>query len=352
MKVKPGPILLSAALVLFASAIVHADTYSTFTTKRFFSPNNRYVVEVLPDKRATLYVKQRRLQKIWSRTLPELPARLFISNDGTRVVLVDFYYGNGASASANVLVFLDEAGNPTASHALGQIANLPKVLHTTSAAHWYYGAFFTPDEKQFVVETLINRCHPKTPDEAEHCWKSDPFEEIRFSTANGALLSRADIRTKYADLEARFLHELEIEQSEHPPDQLNLGYAFLRLAHLYEDKGQYTKARGFYERGIPVLTKALYPSYPSVAFAVGEAATNCRKMKDYRCAQTLFRRSLAALDYGKGDPNKVVPAAITIYEEYAILLREQNRNNEAAKMEERAKVLRKGSPNYKPVERY
>lgn len=351
MKVKPGPILLSAALIFFASAIAHADTYATFTTKRFFSPNNRYVVEVLPDKRATLYVNQRRLQKIWSRTLPELPARLFISNDGKRVVVVDFYYGNGSSASANVIVFLDEAGNPTASYALGQIANLPKVLHTTSAAHWYYGAFFTPDEKQFVVETLINRCFPKTPDEAENCWKSDPFEEIRFSTANGELISRADIRTKYADLETRFLHELEIEQSEHPPDQLNLGYALLRLAHIYEDKGQYAKARGFYDRGIVTLSKALYPQYPSVAFAVGEAATNCRKMKDYKCAQRLFRRSLAGLD-AKKNPKSATPAAITVYEEYAIFLREQNRNNEAIKMEERAKVLRMSSPNFKPVERY
>lgn len=351
MRVKPGPILLTVALVLFASAIAHADTYATFTTKRFFSPNNRYVVEVLPDKRATLYVKQRRLQKIWSRTLPELPARLFISNDGTRVVMVDFYYGNGSSASANVIVFLDEAGNQTASHALGQIANLPKVLHTTSSAHWYYGAFFTPDEKQFVVETLINRCHPKTPDEAENCWKSDPLEEIRFSTANGALISRADIRTRYADLETRFLHELEIEQSEHPPDQLNLAYAMLRLAHLYEDKGQYAKAKGFYDRGIPILSKALYPRDPSVAFAVGEAATNCRKLKDYKCAQRLFPRSLAALD-DKKNANSFVPVAITVYEDYAIFLREQNRNNDAIRMEERAKVLRMRSPNFKPVARY
>ena len=352
MKVKPGPILLTAALILFTSIIAHADTYATFTTKRFFSPDNRYVVEVLPDKRATLYVKQRRLQKVWSRTLPELPGRLFISNDGTRVVVVDSYYGNGGSASANVIVFLDEAGNQVASHALGQIANLKGVLHTTSAAHWYYGAFFTPDEKQFVVETLINRCHPKTPDAAENCWKSDPFEEIRFSTVSGALISRADIRTKYADLETRFLHELEIEQSEHPPDQLNLAYAMLRLAHLYEDKGQYAKARGFYDRGIPILSKALYPRNPSVAFAVSEAATNCRKMKDHKCAQTLYRRSLAALDGGKKNPNNVVPAAITVYEDYAIFLREQNRNNEAIKMEERAKVLRLRSPDFKPVERY
>ncbi len=349
---KSDKIIIAAILVLFTSAIAYADTYSTFTTKRFYSGNLRYFVEVLPDKRATLYLNEARVEKLWSRVLPHLPARLFVSNDGTRVVVVDFYYGDGGKPSANVLLFFDEAGNQTANHPLGEIANLPRVLHTTSGSHWLYGAYFTPDEKTFILETVVSRCEAPSGPDPRDCWRSDPYEELRFSIANGSLIARTDIRSKYADREKRLLHELDLIENDRPVDYLDLSYALLKLAHLYEDQGQHEKAKTYYETAIPIYGKASGSNVASTAYYTAESATNCRKMKDYSCAESLFRQSLDALDKEQKDPSGVSPAAITAYEEYAILLRELSRNEEATKMEERAKVLRAASPNYKPSERY
>ncbi|HEU0252949.1 MAG TPA: tetratricopeptide repeat protein [Pyrinomonadaceae bacterium] len=348
---KTDKIVIAAILVLFTSAIAYADTYSTFTTKRFYSGNQRYFVEVLPDKRATLYLNEPRVERLWSRVLPQLPARLFVSNDGTRVVMVDFYYGDGGRAASNVLLFFDEAGTQTATHALGEIANLPRVHQTTSGAHWLYGAYFTPDEKTFILETMVSRCEVQSA-EKQDCWRSDPYEELRFSIADGSLIARADIRSKYADREKRLVHELELIKTDRPVDYLDLSYALIKLAHLYEDQGQHAKAKTYYETAIPIYANASGSNAASTASYIAESATNCRKMKDYNCAESLFRQSLDALDKEQKDPNGVSPAAITAYEEYAILLRELSRNEEATKMEERAKVLRAASPNYKPSERY
>ena len=88
-----------ALLVLLCSVVfvqgICADTYSTFQTTRYYSANRRYLVIVTEKKRATLYRKGRKLQRVWSRTLSALPQKLFVTTDGKRVVMVDRYYGNG-----------------------------------------------------------------------------------------------------------------------------------------------------------------------------------------------------------------------------------------------------------------
>lgn len=344
-----------AILLLVPGTIARGDTYSTFQTTRFYSANDLYFVKVTPSKRATLYRKGRRLQRLWSRVLPELPARVFITNDGTRVVMIDYYYGNNGSASANVVLFFDEAGNQIAGHALGQIAHLSRVYQTTSSAHWYYGALFTPDQSTFTVETVVRKCDsPKTMVQTQEdiaayddCMKARPFEELRFSMATGSLTSRVDIQTKYIDREKRLLHELELVENEHPPDNLNFVNSLLELARFYEQQRQYAKAKGFYEKAIPIYSRTLGADFFGVAQAVGYAATNCRELGDYGCAEALYRRALTSLDGRQGDPDSVSPVVITVYEEYAVLLRELNRDEEAQRMERRASLLRAAYPSYR-----
>ena len=264
MKIGTCKPVLAAILCLAVSSIVRADTYVAFETKRFFSANAHYFVEVRPDKRATLYRMEPR-EQIWSRVLPELPSRLFISNDGTRVIMVDHYYGNGGKSSAKVVVFLDEAGKQIAAHELGDVAALSRVLHTISSAHWYYGALFSADQATFIVETVAHRCEaPNTPAKTpeaiaavHECMKSDPHEELRFSMSNGALVSRADISRKYADREKQLLHRLELILEEHPPNDLSLGYVVSELASFYEEQKNYSRAEYFYEQAIQVYSRKL-----------------------------------------------------------------------------------------------
>ncbi len=348
-------VLILITVILVLAPITRADTYSTFKTTRFYSANSRYFVEVTPNKRGTLYANGRSLERRWSRTLPELPARLFITNDGTRVVMVDYYYGNNGTASANVVIFFDEAGNQIAAHPLAAVANISRVLRTTSSAHWYYGALFTPDQATFIVETIVRTCDPpnttiqsqKDLDAFDKCMRAQPYEELRFSMATGALTSRLNIQTKYTDGETRLLHNLELVEAEHPPDKLSLVDSLVELAHFYGAQKQYAKAKDLYERAIPIYSGALGANFFLVAELVGDAAANYRQLGDYRRAEELFRRALNSLDRGQGDPANVSPVAITVYEEYAVLLRRLNRYPEAESIKRRVQVLRAAYPDYK-----
>ena len=348
-------VLILITLILVLASITRADTYSSFKTTRFYSANGRYFVEVTPNKHATLYANGRSLERRWSRALPELPARLFITNDGTRVVMVDYYYGNNGTASANVVIFFDEVGNQIAAHPLAAVANISRVFQTTSSAHWYYGALFTPDQATFILETIVRTCDPpnttiqlqKDLDALEKCMQAQPYEELRFSMSTGALISKLDIQTKYTDGETRLLHELELVEAEHPPDKLNLVNSLVGLAHFYADRKQPAKAKDLYERAIPIYSAALGADFFLVAELVGDAATNYRELGAYRRAEELFRRALSSLDRRQGNPDSVSPVAITVYEEYTVLLRKLNRNAEAERMKRRVHVLRAAYPDYK-----
>ena len=341
--------VLMAVLCLIFSSLAHADTYMAFTTKRFYSANAEYFVEVRPDKRATLYRTERQPKQIWSRVLPVLPARLFVSKDGKRVVMIDHYGGNDGKASAKVVLFFNETGQQIAEHELGNVAALSHVLHTISHAHWYYGALFTPDQQTLIVETMKRRCEPAEGYSVEKCWRSDPHEELQFSMATGALISRADISGKYADREKRLLHELEFVLEEHPPDQLSLAARVLEVAKFYREQQEFSKAKNFYEEGIQVYSNKFGPDSDFALDAMGEAAINYRKLGDTARSEELFRRVLNTMDKDRQKPlGSVRPTAITFYEEYAVLLRELKRVREAEQMEARAKVIRSMNPNYQP----
>jgi hypothetical protein len=184
-------------IVVFA-ATTYADTYNTFKTTWYYSANRQYVVEVTTKRRATLYHKNHRLQRVWTRTLRALPDRLLVANDGGRVAIVDRYYGNANNPNMPAVIFLDESGNEMVSYALKEVADLSRVIRTTSQAQWYRDVNFTPDENVLVIETVIAKREPskcgvvESPEEAEECSKSVPFERLRFASASGKLISRTD----------------------------------------------------------------------------------------------------------------------------------------------------------------
>jgi len=236
--------LLVVLLCLAACAIVRADTYIEFRTSRFYSANGSYFVEVRPDRRATLYRVRPRTERVWSQVLAKLPGALYITNDGTRVVMVEHYYGNGGEPSAKVVIFFDQAGKQIADHALQDVAALKLVPHTISAAHWYRGGLFTPDQTTFIVETAVRTCdppklNPQTEAEITELWKCEsptPYEELRFSMSNGAVVSRESVREKYLDKEKRLLRELEFIRAIHPTNQMS-------LAEVYEDYAAFLRER-------------------------------------------------------------------------------------------------------------
>jgi len=194
-------LLILLGAIAFAPP-VHADVYATFQKTRYYSTNRRYFLELKENKQATLYRNGKRLQRVWSRKLEELPERLLVTNDGKRVVLVDRYYGNGGSPQTPVVTFLDENGNQITSHRLGDVANLERALLTISAAHWCGGARLSPDQQSVLIESYVlkipwDECIKKVkPEDHGKCWEITPYQQLRFTVASGELIERIDLAAR------------------------------------------------------------------------------------------------------------------------------------------------------------
>ena len=351
---KPINFALCLLLVLTLANIIKADTYSTFETTDYFSANRRYSLNLTPEKTATFYKIGAVKQKIWSAKLPHLPSRLFISNDGTRIVMVDHYYGNNGSEN-KIIVFLNKNGKEIRSYLLAELADLKRVLRKTSSSDWYYGAFFRPEHNEFVVETVVRKCEGPNGNIssvaglqlARDCFQSTPFEEIVFSTETGTLLSRSSIQSKYQDEETRLLHELKLVEADQPQNDLGLSDAILALADFYKNKRRFEEAMIFFERALPIYAKVLGEDFSSVGAAFGKAATTHRELGNFKKAETYYLKALYSLDKGQGDLNNAYPQAVEVYADYAVALRSRNRNEDAARMDKRADLIRKAYPSRK-----
>ena len=195
-----------ALLVLLCSVVfvqgICADSYSTFETTKYYSANRRYLVIVTEKKRATLYRNGRKLQRVWSRTLSALPQKLFVTNDGKRVAIVDRYYGNGGFPNAPVVMVLGENGNQISIHLLGDLANLKRVVRTTSAVHWYGEAKLDPSGEILIIITDVTKrdwdeCSRNTrPEEMVKCGETVPYQQLRFALSSGKLIERVNLASR------------------------------------------------------------------------------------------------------------------------------------------------------------
>lgn len=189
-------IILALALLLLVTSR-RADTYSTFTRTEYYSANREYFVVVTERQLATLYrVESRGPRRLWTHVLPQLPGHLLVTNDGSRVALIDRYYGNAHNPDLPGVVWFNENGNEIARHRLADLADLSRVNMTISASHWYSEVAFTADESALVIETIVAKrdretcSHINSGEEANECGKSIPHEQLRFETTSGKLVSR------------------------------------------------------------------------------------------------------------------------------------------------------------------
>lgn len=353
MNIKLSLFLVAAVFIFAFKPSVQADTYTTFKTTNYYSANRRFFVKVAPNERATLYGKKNGWRKLWSRKLPGLPSRIFVTNDGKRVMMIDYYYGNNHSSKKDVVYFFNENGSPIQSYSLDRVANLQKVLHTTSTSHWYYGAYFAPEQNNFIIETAVLKCplprSVQTEADSEavrNCWNNVPYEELMFSTAAGQLTSRTNIQDKYSDTEKKLLHDLELAKKDSPLDYLQLSGALLKVANFYHKQGSYKKAQEYYEKAIPIYHQRL-GNFDNVGIAISEMAMNYQRLGNYLKAEQNYKKALTILDKNRGRPQEVTPRTITVYEDYASLLKKRGRSREATVLIARAEILRSIYPDYK-----
>jgi hypothetical protein len=200
---------LHCALIIISLILavnVRADTYSTFQKKRFYSANRQHFVEVTEKKRATLYRNSRRVPRAWTRILPELPRELLVTNDGSRVAMIDFYYGNNHVPDAPVVLIFGEAGKEIARYPLKDVADLDRTTATTSMSYWYHDVKLIQTERILVIETIVakhdrSKCGNVNSLEdgeqmSEICTATVPHEKLSFDLANGKLSSRVNIASR------------------------------------------------------------------------------------------------------------------------------------------------------------
>lgn len=202
MSVKSYVALIVLVCAGTVTPTVFADTYITFQTTRYHSANRRYFVVLTEKKSATLYHNGRGLRRVWSRKLQELPGQLFVTNDGERVAMVDRYYGNGGSPKTPVVIILGKNGDEIASHLLGDLVNLKRVIETTSSARWYSDARLSADGEMLMINTDImkrerDECSRNLPAETtEKCLETVPYQQLRFSLSSGELIERVSLASK------------------------------------------------------------------------------------------------------------------------------------------------------------
>jgi tetratricopeptide (TPR) repeat protein len=125
-------------------------------------------------------------------------------------------------------------------------------------------------------------------------WASNRDRVWTHSMAAGQLAYEAG---RYGDAER--LLKIALANAEHfGPRDMRLASTLNRLAQVYHDQGQFTKAEPLYKRSLTLAEKNLGPAHPDVAANLNDLATLYRDEGQYAQAETLYRRSLAIVRKG------------------------------------------------------
>jgi tetratricopeptide (TPR) repeat protein len=91
------------------------------------------------------------------------------------------------------------------------------------------------------------------------------------------------------------VHQLKIalaRAEKFGPRDMRLASTLNRLAQVYHDQGEFTKAEPLYRRSLALSERALGPSHPDVAANMNNLATLYRDEGEYARAEALYKRSL------------------------------------------------------------
>lgn len=189
---------LFIALVFLSFVLVSkAQTDEKFKTTNYISKNREYFVRVTPNKIASLYKGRK---KIWTKSIPELPGNMLVTDDGKRVIMIENYYGNNNDRKREVVIIFGEKGDKIAGFELASLADFDNVLHTNSGSKWLDNVELNQSKNELVVNTIVLSCAlvengAKIVDlkMIDKCKKPQPKEKITFSIVDGKLLSRTQV---------------------------------------------------------------------------------------------------------------------------------------------------------------
>jgi tetratricopeptide (TPR) repeat protein len=114
---------------------------------------------------------------------------------------------------------------------------------------------------------------------------------------------------RYAQAE-RLLKYALVRAERFGPRDMRLPSTLNRLAQVYHDQGEFSKAEPLYKRSLALVEKNLGPAHPDVAANLNNLATLYRDEGQFEHAEVLYRRSLGIVRKAQGPESQDV--AITL----------------------------------------
>jgi tetratricopeptide (TPR) repeat protein len=162
-------------------------------------------------------------------------------------------------------------------------------------------------------------------------------DHLETATSLNNLASLYESQGKYAEAEPLHKRALEIREKALGKDHSLTAASLNNLALLYDSQGRYAEAEPLLKRALEIKEKALGKDHPSTATSLNNLASLYYSQGKYAEAEPLYKRTLAIFEAALGPEH---PNVATVMENYAVLLRKMNREDEAARLEARAKEIR------------
>jgi tetratricopeptide (TPR) repeat protein/transcriptional regulator with XRE-family HTH domain len=142
---------------------------------------------------------------------------------------------------------------------------------------------------------------------------------------------------QYEQAEPLAQSALKIREQALKPEHPDIAYSLNILALLYYEQGQYEQADAFAQRALKIREQALEPGHPDTAISLNTLAMIYLKQGKHAEAEPLLRRALQIQERVLGATH---PKLLALLEDYAHLLTHLHRDEEAAELEARAKIIR------------
>ncbi len=142
---------------------------------------------------------------------------------------------------------------------------------------------------------------------------------------------------KYDETEPLFRRVVEMREQVLGPEHPDTGESFGNLGELYTEQGKFAEAEPLLKRALGILEKILGPEHRLVAQPLGNLAEVSYARGHYAQAENFYRRALAIWEETSWLDQPEVSRQLR---NYANLLRQMNRDTEAAELEERIRINR------------
>ena len=141
---------------------------------------------------------------------------------------------------------------------------------------------------------------------------------------------------RYTEAESLLQRALAIREKAIQPDHPDMANSLNSLAELYRVQGKYAEAESLFQRALVIDEKAYGLEHPKVATDLNNLALFYHTQGKHTQAEAFYQRALAILEKTLA----IHPHVAICLENYARLLKKTRREDEAAKLRERAQEIR------------